>query len=158
MMLAACGSRAPEAGPLPSSDATTITPASSASATPVTPRPSPSPSNSLQPSPTPTRSSGTVRVVAEGDAGKTFELRVGDSIRVELGRDYEQPSARPGGVLERTSATGGYPTGAEMRATFRAVAAGSADVESSTDYACLHATPSCALPQQLWSVHVVVKG
>lgn len=98
-----------------------------------------------------------MRVVTEEDSGKTVELRVGQSLRVELGRDYQQPTAGTDGVLDRTSATGGYPTGKEMIAVFRAVAAGNADVESSTDYACLHATPSCALPQQLWSVHVVVK-
>ena len=60
-------------------------------------------------------------------------------------------------MLERTYVSGGYPTGKQMVAVFKAVAAGTADIESSTDYACLHTTPSCALPQQLWSVHVVVK-
>jgi hypothetical protein len=99
-----------------------------------------------------------MRVVGTDDAGSTVELRVGDSLRVELGADYRPATARPAGVLERTSATGGYPTGQPMVAVFKAIATGSADVESSTDYACLHATPSCALPQQLWSVHVVVKA
>jgi hypothetical protein len=99
-----------------------------------------------------------VRVVGTDDAGSTVELRVGDSLRVELDADYQPATAHPAGVLDRTYQAGGYPTGQPMVAVFKATAAGSADVESSTDYACLHSTPSCALPQQLWSVHVVVKA
>ncbi|KAA9381558.1 hypothetical protein F5972_01600 [Microbispora cellulosiformans] len=36
--------------------------------------------------------------------------------------------------------------------------AGSADVRTVTDYACLHTTPRCALPQKLWQVHIDVVG
>lgn len=85
-----------------------------------------------------------------------MELKVGESFRIELERDYQQPRARFEGIVKRTSATGGYPTGKEMIATFRAIAPGRAGIDSSTDYECLHATPSCARPQHVWSVHVVV--
>lgn len=98
-----------------------------------------------------------VRTVTTEDSGSTIELNVGESLRVELGRDYQQPAARPNGVVSRTSAVGGYPTKEPVAATFRATKPGRADIESTTDYECLHATPSCALPQQVWSVHVVVK-
>jgi hypothetical protein len=99
-----------------------------------------------------------VRVVGTDDSGATVELRVGESIRVELESEYRPATARPSGSLERTYQTGGYPSGQPMVAVFTSKAAGRADIESSTDFACLHATPSCALPQQLWSVHVVVKA
>jgi len=99
-----------------------------------------------------------MRVVGSDDAGMTVELRVGESIRVELDANYVPATAHPDGFLERTSVTGGYPTGRPMVAVFRAIAAGRADIESSTDYACLHGTPSCMLPQQLWMIHVVVKA
>ena len=82
-------------------------------------------------------------------------IAVGDSIDVSLGADYVPPTSS-GPALERTSSSGGYPTGRPVSATFRATQRGSVDISSSTDYACLHATPSCALPQQLWSVHVTV--
>jgi hypothetical protein len=95
--------------------------------------------------------------VGKADSGSTVVLRVGEYLRVELDAAYRQPTSSRRGVMKRTSATGGYPTGRRMVAVFRAVAVGRADVTSSTDYACLHTTPSCALPQQLWIVHVVVK-
>ena len=99
-----------------------------------------------------------MRVVGRDDSGSTVELKVGESLRVELDANYRPATAHPDGVLDRTSDTGGYPTGQPMVGVFRATAVGQADVESSTDYACLHATPSCALPQQLWTVHIVVKA
>lgn len=138
-LIVACGSRGERPG---------ATGSPSPSPTPSTPTASPVGSGSTQ----------VVQVVDGSSSGKTVELRVGEYLRVELEADYQQPTARPGDVLERTSATGGYPTRRSMIATFRAVKAGGADVESSTDYECLHATPSCALPQQTWSIHVVVKA
>jgi hypothetical protein len=98
-----------------------------------------------------------VRVVGTDDAGSTIELKVDESLRVELDSDYAPPTARPAGILSRTSVDGGYPTGRPMVAVFRATAPGTADIGSTTDYACLHATPRCMLPQQLWSVRVVVR-
>jgi hypothetical protein len=107
------------------------------------------------PSPKPSKS--LVRVVGTDDAGSTVEVKVDESLRVELSSDYGPPTARPAGIVERTSVDGGYPTGRPMVAVFRATAPGTADIESTTDYACLHATPRCMLPQQLWSIHVVVR-
>jgi len=136
--------------PQGSGSATLVTPQGTASGSPSTPRPTTTPS--------PKSSTGSVRVVGRDDSGSTVELKVGESFRVELDANYQPATARPDGVLERTSETGGYPTGQPMIAVFKAIAAGQADVESTTDYACLHATPRCALPQQLWMVHVVVKA
>jgi len=96
------------------------------------------------------------RVVTRSDAGRTVELRVGDSLEVQLPSAFRPAAAHADGVLVRTSSSGGYPTGESMIAVFRADATGRVDVESTTDYQCLHATPSCALPQEQWSVHVVV--
>ena len=56
----------------------------------------------------------------------------------------------------RTSASGGYPTGQQVHATFTAGSGGTADLSSYTDYACLHTTPRCAIAQQEWIVHIIV--
>ena len=82
-------------------------------------------------------------------------LRVGETVRVVLSSDYHQP-AEQGDAIKRTEAGGGYPTDTPATATFIAVRTGTAEISSTTDYACLHATPSCALPQQLWSVQIRV--
>jgi len=118
-------------------------------------RTTPRPGKTLRPTSKPSYN-GLV-VVGKADSGSTVLLRVGEYLRVELDSAYRQPASSRRRVVKRTSATGGYPSGRRMVAVFRAVAPGRADVTSSTDYACLHSTPSCALPQQLWIVHVVVK-
>jgi hypothetical protein len=128
----------------------------SGSATLVTPQPSATGVASPTPTRTPTPDATGTVTVSEFDAGKTISLRVGQKLEVRLGADYRPATATPDGILDRTSASGGYPTKEPMVATFVARAAGNARVESSTDYACLHATPSCALPQQLWSVGIIV--
>jgi len=132
-----------------------MTPEASGSATLVTPQPLASGTPRPRPTPTHQRQSAKT-VVTEQDAGSTFELRVGDTLEVRLPSEYTTPAAHPAGPLVRVSSTGGYPSGAPLVATFRAQAAGRADVDSSTDAQCLHATPACMIPQRLWTVHVIV--
>lgn len=117
-----------------------------------------SPASTITPAAEPTTPPPTVtgsRTLNEQDSGTTVILRVGATVRVILHSDYQQPSGR-GDAIERTQAGGGYPTGSPATATFTAVRMGSAEISTTTDYACLHATPSCALPQQLWSVQIRV--
>jgi hypothetical protein len=158
--LAACGTASSPVATssdsgTPSGGEVTVTPEASGSATLVTPQPGTS--GTSRPSPTPTHHrQGDKTVVTEQDAGSTVELRVGDTLEVRLPSEYTTPAAHPAGPLVRTSSTGGYPSSAPLVAAFGAQAAGRADVDSSTDAACLHATPSCMIPQRLWTVHVVV--
>ncbi|TMK50954.1 MAG: hypothetical protein E6G59_09325 [Actinobacteria bacterium] len=76
-------------------------------------------------------------------------------MKVSLPSEYVPPTAQ-GDVLTRVSSSGGYPTGQRVDATFHAEKSGRTDITSSTDYACLHTTPMCGIPQRLWMVHVVV--
>jgi hypothetical protein len=61
------------------------------------------------------------------------------------------------GSLRQLSATGGYPSKAPARTSYRAVRAGTAEVLSSTNARCLHSRPPCAVAQRLWQVTVVVR-
>jgi hypothetical protein len=95
----------------------------------------------------------------ENDSGKTIHVSVGQQVNVELGGSggsYDQPQSSNSAVVQRTSASGGYPTNQPARASFVAVAKGRADLTSATDYACLHTTPRCEIAQREWIVHVVV--
>ena len=127
-----------------------------ASATPVTVTPQPIGSSSPEPKPTVHQREGSLTVVTESDSGSTFNLKVGDRLEVKLPAEYTTPATHPAGVLTRTSSTGGYPSSAPLVAFFSADGAGRADVDSTTDAACLHATPQCMIPQRLWSIHVIV--
>lgn len=86
-----------------------------------------------------------------------MHLRVGDRLTVTLGSSYRRPVSSNRFVIIRRRAAGGYPTGQEMTATFKAVTAGRASVSSETDAACLHVTPRCEIAQQIWVVHIVVR-
>ena len=156
LFLCGCAASTGAAGPPASS-----TPASSesppgvvgtASASPATVV-TPFPSGHVKPSPTPTYSGS--RTLVESDSGATIKLKVGDVVKVSLPSEYDPPNAQ-GDALTRVSSSGGYPTGQRVEATFRADNAGRTDITSSTDYACLHTTPMCGIPQRLWIVHVVV--
>jgi len=150
--VAACGSpTTPSSQSSGTGSSLEVTPAATVT---VSPAQTMTPPGSTQ-TPTPTPTLTGARTLTEADAGTTIVLKVGESVEVSLGAEYTPPSS-DGHAVERTSSSGGYPTGRPLRATFRAVQRGNADISSSTDYACLHATPSCALPQQLWSVHVTV--
>jgi len=141
----------------PSASATAIA-GGTASASPATINPQPNSSSSPEPKPTVHPREGSLTVVTESDSGSTFHLRVGDRLEVKLPAEYTTPAAHPAGVLTRTSSTGGYPSGDPLVAFFRADDAGNADVDSTTDAACLHATPQCMIPQRLWSIHVIVSS
>jgi hypothetical protein len=91
--------------------------------------------------------------VTQADNQRTVTLLVGQTLGVALGPDFLTPTVSGPG-LARLSASGGYPTGQPLAASYRAVAAGSVDLRTQTDYACLHTSPPCALPTTLWTVHV----
>lgn len=136
--------RAQTASPQP------IQPATSAPAT-LTRVTSPAPMATPSPPPTLVGS----RSLYEFHAGATVVLHTGESVRVALGADYVVPRAH-GTALSLTSATGGFPTGLDVEATFTAVRPGRAELEGGTDYACRHVQPQCARPQMTWQIHIVV--
>jgi hypothetical protein len=120
--------------------------AGSATATPIPVESSPSPTGL------------PARPVIQADNGKTFQLTVGQQITVVLDTPpmmWDQPTAH-GSAVTRVSASGGYPGTTPAQAVFRAVSPGTAQLTSVTDMQCLHATPRCLPPQQIWSVSVVV--
>jgi hypothetical protein len=109
-------------------------------------------------SPSVTPSSSGDATVTDADAGRTVTLLVGQTLAVSLPANY-RPATASGSALSQLSSSGGFPTGLPFAALYRAVAPGSVDLSSQTDYACLHATPPCAVPIALWVVHVrVVDG
>lgn len=128
-----------------------ITPAGTATASPV---PATIPTRSPTPTSTSTHTGATT--LTEADSGSTVVLKVGESVQVSLPSDYHRPEAQ-GSAIRRTEVSGGYPTGQPATATFTVEEKGNAEISSTTDYACLHATPACALPQQLWSVRITVR-
>lgn len=93
--------------------------------------------------------------VTEADAGSTIGLRVGDTLVVSLGRDY-RPTRLSGPALRLRQLSGGFPTGQPLLARYDAAQPGVVDVNTMTDYACLHTTPACGIPQRQWILHVNV--
>jgi hypothetical protein len=59
--------------------------------------------------------------------------------------------------LRQLSASGGYPSGAPARTSYRAIQAGTAEIISGTNARCLHAHPPCEIAQGLWRVTVAVR-
>jgi len=106
-------------------------------------------------SPSSTSSASADVRVTDADAGRTVTLLVGQTLAVSLPASY-RPATATGSGLSPLLSSGGFPTGQPFTALYRAVAPGSIDLSSQTDYACLHATPPCALPIALWVVHVQV--
>lgn len=106
-------------------------------------------------SPSVTPPSGADVSVTEADSGRTVTLLVGQTLGVSLSANY-RPATGSGSALSQLSSSGGFPTGLPFAALYRAVAPGSVDLSSQTDYACLHATPPCTVPVALWVVHVRV--
>ena len=106
-------------------------------------------------------STTTVRHLHEDDSGRTIHVLVGDIVKVRLpggsNGGYHRPRTSDRDVLRRVSASGGYPSADDARATFRARAAGTADLTSYTDYTCLHTQPRCLPPQREWVVHIHVR-
>jgi len=93
--------------------------------------------------------------VTEADSGSSVSLHVGDTLAVDLGRDY-RPTKVTGPALVRQQSSGGYPTGQPLQDRYAAAQAGSVDVATLTDYRCLHTRPHCTVPQRQWSLHVIV--
>jgi hypothetical protein len=93
--------------------------------------------------------------VTRPDSQSTVTLLVGQTLGVSLGAEFLTPAVS-GAALARVSASGGYPSGQPLSGLYRAVAPGSVDVTSHSDYACLHSSPPCAVPIVLWTVHVNV--
>jgi hypothetical protein len=122
------------------------------------PAPVPSCDNGLSAPPGSPPSASPDVTVTEADNQRTVSLKVGQTLGVSLAAEFRTPKAS-GSALAPVSASGGYPTGQPVSALFRAVSPGSADVTTTSDYACLHATPPCTVPVRLWVVHVdVVAG
>lgn len=107
----------------------------------------------------PSASASTIRHLHEDDSGRTIHVHRWDTITVRLpggSGGYHVPRTSDRDVLRRTSASGGYPSDADARASFRARHRGTADLTSYTDFACLHTEPRCLPAQREWVVHVVV--
>jgi hypothetical protein len=106
--------------------------------------------------------SGQATVTAS-DYGATVVVVPGQMITVVLARKGMLMWNRPRlagsapGVLRQLAATGGYPSKASARASFRAVRVGTAEIFSGSNARCLHAHPPCEIAQQLWRVTVVVR-
>lgn len=108
----------------------------------------------------PSASASTTRYLHQGDYGRTIHVSPGDVIKVRLpggsAGGYHRPRTSDGDVLQRTNASGGYPSDDVARGRFVARHRGNADLTSYTDYRCLHTQPRCLPPQREWIVHVVV--
>ncbi len=95
--------------------------------------------------------------------GTVIRVHVGQRLVVNLAEQWTAPAARarqasataPLQLLRRGPAQG-FPVPGLASATFTAVRVGWAVVTAATDYACLHATPACALAQQQFTVTVQV--
>lgn len=163
-LVSACGHEqaAPTAQASPTLSASsqpsqTVTAAPAATASPA--RTDHTSSSSPRPShPATARSSAspTIVLVTDADNGRTVHLRPLDRLEVRLGQDSYDPPASSSPALARRTSSGGYPTADPVDALFEARARGTADVSSSSDYACFHTSPRCLRPTRLWSVHVVI--
>ena len=100
--------------------------------------------------------------VTRSDDGATVVLVPGQVITVVLAGQGMLLWNRPrlarsvAGVLRQLSASGGYPSEAPARASYRAVRVGPAEIISGTNARCLHTQPPCEIAQRLWRVTVVV--
>src|SRR3954447_14482215 len=105
-------------------------------------------------------SSGTtVRHLHEDDSGRTIHVAIGDIVKVRLpggSGGYHRPRTSDRDVVRRTSASGGYPSDDDARASFTGRHQGRGELTSYDDYRCLHTEPRCLPPQRQWVVHVVV--
>jgi hypothetical protein len=121
----------------------------------LAPAPAPSCGNDTVTPPTTPPPTGVDIAVTQADNQRTVTMLVGQTLGVALGSDFLPPTVS-GPALARLSTSGGYPTGQPLAASYRAVAVGSVDITTQTDYACRHTSPPCALPTTLWTLHVNV--
>lgn len=109
----------------------------------------------------PVAATHAVRHLHQDDSGRTITVRRGDTITVRLpggaSGGYHRPRSTDRTVVRRTSASGGYPSAQDARASFVARHRGRADLTSTTDFTCLHTTPRCLPAQRTWVVHVRVR-
>ena len=103
------------------------------------------------------------RQVGLGANGSTIVLRVRQQLELTLAPNWTPPRAgiRAPGVMSALQpllmiASVGFPAAGTAAATFTAIRTGTAVVTASTDYACLHTTPRCLPPQQLFTLTVTV--
>jgi hypothetical protein len=116
------------------------------------------PPQTSTPTPTPSPTLTGPHTLTEADSGATVRLHPGEQVNVDLSHGQWDPPTARGAAVQRTAATGGYPSQQPARATFRAVADGTATLQSTTDYACLHTRPQCMIAQRVWSVRVIVSS
>jgi hypothetical protein len=99
--------------------------------------------------------------LSKADNGATVQLRVGQSVTVTLASEgmfsWYQPKAT-GAAVRRDRAGGGYPAKDTAWAVFTATQPGTATLSSFDDTACLHASPRCLPPQDVWQVTVEVSA
>jgi hypothetical protein len=98
--------------------------------------------------------------LTEADSGRTLQVHHRQQLQVTLpggsfGGYHQSTSSGP--AVRRISAAGGYPSDEPATALFVAEQHGTADLQSLTDYTCLHEQPPCAIPQKIWIVHIVVR-
>ena len=102
----------------------------------------------------------TVQVGLSFNGGR-IELQVSERLRVELAGSWSPPQAAVAGEgaglapLRRDSAQG-YPAPGPAWALFTAVRKGPAVVTAHTDFGCFHTHPMCAMPQERFSLTVLV--
>jgi hypothetical protein len=140
LALAACSPSAgqpPSAGSTPAATSTTSLPSSTAAA------------------PSSTGQDADV-VVGEADDGRHVLMRPGQRLAVQLEADFRPVERSVDGVLAPVAAAGGYPTGQPSTTVLTATGTGEVTLSSSTDDACLHDAPPCAVPQRAWALAVTV--
>lgn len=108
-----------------------------------------------RPAPTPAR-----ETLTSADSGATVTTRVGHRISVTLGDlpgvKWYRPAAN-GHLLRLTSATGGFPTSKPMRASYLALAPGTAEITATGDLACRRPPTPCERPSPIWQVRVIIR-
>lgn len=126
--------------------------------------PSPAPPGLDGPASTAVISAGSGVLITVADREATIVARAGQVIRVQL-----DPTGLPeqedwtalvvsGASVAVERESGGYPGTDPLEAELIARSPGDATVESTSDEACLHATPACLPPQATWHVTVHVVG
>jgi hypothetical protein len=101
--------------------------------------------------------------LSTSDDGATVVVKPGQVITVVLdgkGMLRWNPPRLAGsvpGALRQLRASGGYPSRAPARTSYRAIQNGTAEIISGTNAPCLHAHPPCEIVQRLRRTTVVVR-
>jgi hypothetical protein len=94
--------------------------------------------------------------VTEADSQTAVTLVVGQTLGVTLPAEFRPVPPPTNPPLRLDSGRDGYPSGQPLSQLFRAIATGSVDLSTQTDHPCFSATPPCARPIRLWTLHVNV--